>query len=87
MELEYGQGVFFQSLIYLSLGWINDGPFLRCMEAGNLAILISYASFVSYQFLTTIHNKAGHVLVSIISGTGLAVVWILSAYIPYLLLH
>ena len=81
------QGVFFQSLIYLSLGWINDGPFLRCMEAGNMTMLIFYASFVSYQFLCTIRNKAAHVIISIVAGAGLAVVWILSAYIPYLLLH
>jgi hypothetical protein len=81
------QGVFFQSLIYLSLGWIDDGPFLRCMEAGNMTMLISYASFVSYQFLTTIRNKFWHVILSVIAGAGLAVVWILSAYIPYLLLH
>lgn len=81
------QGVYFQSLVYLSLGWVNDGPFLRCMEAGNMFMLISYASFVSYQFLSPIRNKALHVLISIVAGAGLAVVWILSAYIPYLLLH
>jgi hypothetical protein len=81
------QGVYFQSLVYLSLGWVNDGPFLRCMEAGNMVMLISYASFVSYQFLSSIRNKVGHVLIAILAGSGLAVVWILSAYIPYLLLH
>ena len=81
------QGVYFQSIVYLSLGWVNDGPFLRCMEAGNMAMLISYASFVSYQFLSTIRNKAGHILISIIAGAGLAVVWLLSAYIPYLMFH
>lgn len=81
------QGVYFQSLIYLSLGWVKDGPFLRCMEVGNMIMLISYASFVSYQFLSTIRNKAGHVLISIVAGAGLAVVWILSAYMLYLLLH
>jgi hypothetical protein len=81
------QGVYFQSIIYLSLGWIDDGPFLRCMEAGNMTMLISYASFVAYQFISTIRNKAGHVLISFVAGAGLAVVWILSAYIPYLLLH
>ena len=52
-----------------------------------MAMLISYASFVSYQFLSTIRNKAGHILISIVAGVGLAVVWILSAYLPYLLLH
>jgi hypothetical protein len=44
------QGVFFQSLIYLSLGWINDGPFLRYMKAGNMTMLIFYASFFSTSF-------------------------------------
>lgn len=81
------QGVYFQSIIYLTLGWIDNGPFLRCMEAANMAMLIFYASFVSYQFLSTIRNKAGHVIISILAGAGLAVVWLLSAYIPYLLLH
>lgn len=81
------QGVLFQSIIYLSLGWIDDGPFLRCMEAGNMLMLISYASFVFYQLLSSIRNKAIHLLISVLAGTGLAVVWILSAYIPYLLLH
>jgi hypothetical protein len=81
------QGVYFQSIVYLSLGWVNDGPFLRCMEVGNMVMLISYASFVSYQFLSTIRNKVGHLLISVLAGAGLAVVWLLSAYIPYLLLH
>lgn len=81
------QGVFFQSMIYLCLGWIDDGPFLRCMEAGNMTMLIFYASFVSYQFLSTIQNKVAHLAISLLAGAGLAVVWILSAYIPYLLLH
>lgn len=81
------QGVYLQSILYLCLGWINDGPFLRCMEAGNMTMLIFYASFVSYQFLSTIRNKAVHLLISVVAGASLAVVWILSAYIPYQLLH
>lgn len=80
------QGVYFQSIVYLSLGWVKDGPFLRSMEAANMTMLIFYASFVSYQFLTTIRNKTIHILVSVVAGAGLAAVWLVSAYIPYLLI-
>lgn len=81
------QGVFIQSMIYLSFGWVKDGSFLRTMETVNVSILILYASFVTYQLISTIHWKAVRALVALFAGFGLALVWIASAYIPYYLLH
>jgi hypothetical protein len=81
------QGVFIQCSIYLCFGWVENGAFLRTMEMFNMAILIFYASFVSYQLLSTLHLKAIRTMVAFIAGFGLAVVWIASAYLLYLLLH
>lgn len=81
------QGVFIQSLIYLSFGWVKDGSFLRGMESVNMAILILYASFVTYQLLSTLRWKVVRAVVALFGGVGLALVWIASAYLPYYLLH
>ena len=81
------QGVFIQSMIYLSFGWVKYGSFLRGMETVNMAILILYASFVAYQLLSTIHWKVVRAVVAFVAGVGLALVWIASAYLPYYLLH
>ena len=81
------QGVFIQSMIYLSFGWVKDGPFLRAMETVNMSILILYASFVAYQLLSTIRWKMIRAVVALVGGLGLALVWIASAYLPYYLLH
>lgn len=81
------QGVYIQSMIYLCFGWVEDGSFRRTMESVNMSILIFYASFVAYQFLSTIHRKLFRLLVALVAGIGLAVVWIASAFVPYMLLH
>lgn len=81
------QGVFIQSLIYLSFGWVKDGSFLRGMESVNMAILILYASFVTYQLLSTLRWKVVRAVVALFGGIGLALVWMASAYLPYYLLH
>jgi hypothetical protein len=80
------QGVLIQTMIYLSFGWIKSGPFLRTVETVNMCILISYASFVIYQLLSNVGNKLLRAIISIIAGVGLAVVWLASAYLLYLLL-
>jgi hypothetical protein len=80
------QGVLIQTLIYLSFGWIKSGPFLRVVEMVNMSILIFYASFVIYQLLTSVRGKFVRGLFSLIGGAGLAVVWIASAYVLYLML-
>ena len=78
-----GQGVLIQSLIYLSFGWVEDGSFRRTMEAINMAILILYASYVVYQLISTVRSKIVRSVVSLFAGTGLAAVWIASAYLLY----
>lgn len=81
------QGVMIQSIIYLSFGWVQDGSFRRTMEMFNMSILILYAAFVIYQLLSTIRLKLVRHIVSLISGFGLAVVWLASAYLLYYMLH
>ena len=78
-----GQGVLIQSFIYLFFGWVEDGSFRRGMEMVNMTILISYASYVAYQLLSTIRFKIVRSMISLFAGAGLAVVWIASAYLLY----
>jgi hypothetical protein len=79
------QGVLIQSAIYLSFGWIHSGPIIRTIESVNTVILISYASYVMYQLITTARNTMIRLSVSVLAGLGLAVVWIATAYLLYLL--
>jgi len=79
------QGVFIQTIIYLCFGWVKDGSFRRGMETVNMAILILYASLVTYQLLTTVPNKVIRSLISLFTGAGLTALWIASAYSLYLL--
>jgi hypothetical protein len=79
------QGVFIQTIIYLCFGWVKDGSFRRGMETVNMAILILYASLVTYQLLTTVPNKIIRSCISIFTGAGLTALWIASAYSLYLL--
>lgn len=81
------QGVFIQSIIYLSCGWVRDGSFLRGMESVNMVFLILYASFVTYQLLSTIRWKVVRAAVALVAGFGLALVWLASAYLPYYFLY
>jgi len=80
------QGVFMQTFIYLSVGWVHDGSFRRAMEMVNMSILIFYASWVAYQFLSTIRFKSIRSVVSLFTGFGLAAVWIASAYLLHYIL-
>jgi hypothetical protein len=80
------QGVFIQTFIYLCFGWVHDGSFRRTMETINMSILILYASWVVYQFLSAIRYKVVRSAVSFFAGAGLAAVWIASAYLLYYVL-
>jgi hypothetical protein len=80
------QGVLIQTFIYLCLGWVNSGPFLRAVETCNVFILIFYASLVIYQVLSSVKLQLVRFLFSFVGGFGLAVVWIGSAYLLYLML-
>jgi hypothetical protein len=79
------QGVLIQSFIYLCFGWVDSGPFLRNMELLNMPILILYASFANYQLLSSVKQKVLRVFYAIIAGAGLAMLWIATAYLLYLL--
>jgi hypothetical protein len=79
------QGVLVQSTIYLCFGWIHSGPFLRTIESVNMFILIFYASYVMFQLMTSAKNMLVRLSVSILAGLGLAVVWIATAYLLFLL--
>jgi len=80
------QGVLIQTFIYLCLGWVNSGPFIRAVETCNAFILIFYASLVIYQLLSSVNQKLVRSVFAFIAGLGLAVVWVGSAYLLYLLL-
>jgi len=80
------QGVLLQTTLYALFGWVDSGPFLRGLEMVNMTFLISYAAWAIYHLLSHERNKAIQVLLAVIGGVGLAVVWIASAYIPYLIL-
>ena len=77
------QGVIIQSTLYLLFGWVPSGPFLRGLETVNMAILILYASTVIYQLLSTVPNKFVRISIALLAGTGLAVVWVASAFLLY----
>jgi hypothetical protein len=79
------QGVLIQSSLYLGFGWIQSGPFLRTLESVNMTVLILYASWVIYQLLST-NYKILRAIIALISGVGLAAMWIASAYALYLLM-
>ena len=79
------QGVLIQTTIYHLFGWINSGPFLRAVESVNMLILISFASIVNYQLLSNIKGKFRRITFGIIAGLGLAVVWIATAYMLFLI--
>lgn len=79
------QGVLIQSFIYLCFGWVDSGPFLRNMESVNMPILILYASIANYQLLSSVNNKFLRIIYAFIAGAGLAVLWIATAYLLYLL--
>ncbi|HMT27883.1 MAG TPA: hypothetical protein PKD91_01255, partial [Bacteroidia bacterium] len=79
------QGVLIQSFIYICFGWVQSGPFLRIVESVNLSILILYASLVIYQLITP-GKKWTYLIIALLAGLGLAVAWIASAYVLYLLM-
>jgi hypothetical protein len=79
------QGVLIQTFIYACFGWIKSGPFIRAVETVNVIILISYASWVMWQLIAS-GNKAVRFAASVFAGAGLAVIWVGSAYLLYLLL-
>jgi len=80
------QGVLMQTMLYGLLGWIESGPFRRGLEVVNMTMLISYAAWAIYHLLSTDRGKVIRISFSLVGGIGLAIVWIASAYIPYLLL-
>jgi hypothetical protein len=79
------QGVLIQTFIYACLGWVDSGPFLRTVESVNMSILILYATGVMYQLFTVRTGKAIRFSMAFVAGAGLAVLWIASAYVLYLL--
>ena len=79
-------GVLIQSTLYLCFGWIHSGPFLRSLESVNMSILILYASWVMYQLFYSAGNKVLRVIIALITGMGLTVMWVASAYALYLVM-
>ena len=80
------QGVLIQSIIYLCLGWTGSGAFNRTIEMINVVILVLYASTVLFQLLNQIRSSALRVVMGLVSGFGLAVVWVASAYLLYFMM-
>jgi hypothetical protein len=80
------QGVLIQTMLYAGFGWIKSGPFLRGLETVNMFILILYATTVMYQLMPATANKAFRLMLAVVGGAGLAVVWIASAFMLYILL-
>lgn len=80
------EGVLIQSTLYLCFGWIHSGPFLRSLETVNLIVLILYASCVIFQLLESNRNIFSRSVIALVSGFGLAVMWIASAYALYLIM-
>jgi hypothetical protein len=80
------QGVLIQTFIYLCFGWVDSGPFLRTVESVNVVILILYASLVIYQLIAPEKKKFMHGIISFFAGAGLAIIWVASAYLLYILL-
>lgn len=81
------QGVLIQSSLYLCFGWIKSGPFLRGLESVNMTVLILYASWVVYQLFDISKNKILRLPMAIVTGAGLAAMWIASAYALYLVMN
>ena len=81
------QGVLIQTFIYTCFGWIKSGPFIRAVETVNMIILVSYAALAIYQLIPAATKKMVRIVLSVIGGAGLAVVWIASAYLLYLVLE
>lgn len=80
------QGVLIQTIIYLLFGWVDSGPFLRTMETVNMTVLVFYASYVIFQLLSPIRSILFRVVIAFIGGAGLAVTWLASAYLLYVLM-
>lgn len=81
------QGVLIQTMIYAVFGWVDSGPFLRTIEMINMAILVLYASHVIFQLTHSARSPFIRLISSLIAGAGLAVVWITSAYLLYLIIE
>lgn len=80
------QGVLIQCTIYACFGWIDSGPVRRTIESVNMVLLIMYASLVIGKLLVKTKSHPMRFVMGIVGGVGLAVVWIASAYVLYLLL-
>lgn len=80
------QGVLIQTLIYLLFGWVKSGPFIRTVETINVVILISYAAMVMYQLPSGPISKGTRLLLSAAAGFGLAVLWVASGYLLYMVM-
>ena len=80
------QGVLIQCIIYALFGWIDSGPVRRTIESINMVFLIMYASLVIGKLLVATRSHLMRFVMGIVGGVGLAVVWLASAYVLYLLL-
>jgi hypothetical protein len=74
------QGVFMQSSIYLVIGWIHNGAFIRLMEGINGLLLLSYAAYAMYGLVNPAKNKFGIALICILGGAFVLSLMIASAY-------
>ena len=74
------QGVFMQSSIYLLIGWIHNGPFIRAMELVNGLFLISYASYAMYSLINPTKNKFWIGAVCVFGGAFVLSLMIASGY-------
>lgn len=74
------QGVFMQSCIYFSVGWVRNGAFIRGIEIVNLVILILYASYAIYQLLNSAERKRWMIIASFLGGVITLLLMLLSAY-------
>ena len=80
------QGVLMQTIIYLLFGWVDSGPFLRTMETVNICLLVLYASYVIFQLLSTIRKPLVRGLLAFVGGAGLAITWLASAYLLFVIM-
>jgi len=74
------QGVFMQSSIYLLIGWIHNGPFIRTMEIVNGFFLLSYASYAMYCLISPKKNKFWIGVVCVLGGAFVLSLMIASGY-------
>jgi len=74
------QGVFMQSSIYLLIGWIHNGPFIRTMEIVNGFFLLSYASYAMYSLISPKKNKFLIGVVCVLGGAFVLSLMIASGY-------